>query len=213
MKKGTWVSKDQKTWTLDDSARASNPGNFEVNPFRWVRHYPKWPLIWLCGLGSFVALAVLVHWSFWVFALLLLGMNWFYWQRVREHFRHGCANPAIIVSMEPTLIAVSTDLTKGRGQYPVIKIIEKELPAACGQFPQVGCRLAAVALYEVSADDKLPHWEDFDPRPIDCATGDLDVVRAVTGTFAKEDWDELRVWLRQVPRPYRCGLYHIRDSE
>ncbi|MDA1049675.1 MAG: DUF3239 domain-containing protein [Planctomycetota bacterium] len=211
--KGTSVSEEQKTWTLDDSARASNPGNLQVNPFRWFRHYPKWPMIWLCSFVFFVALASLVHWSFWVVALLLFAMNWFYWQRVRDHFRHGCANPAIIVSMEPTLIAVSTDLTKGIGEYPVVKIIEKSIPAACGQVPQVGSRLPVVALYEPSPDDELPHWADFDPRPIDCATGNLDAIQAVMSTFTEDDWNELKLWLRQVPRPFCCGLYHVRATE
>lgn len=206
------MSKKQKTWTLSDSARASNPGNVEVNPFRWVRHYPKWPLIWFCTLMFWVALAYWVHWSLWTVAVLLLAMNWFYWRRVIEHFRHGCANPAIIVSMEPTLIAVSTDLKKGTRPYPVVKIIEKSIPTACGQVPQVGSRLAAVALYTPGTDDSLTHWIDFDPRPVDCATGDREAMQAVLGTFSEADWEELQWWLKQVPQPYCCGLYRIRGS-
>lgn len=206
------MSDEQRTWTLDDSSLASNPGNLSVSPFRWFRYYPTWPLIWFFSLVFFVGLACLFHWSLWIVAVLLLAMNWFYWQRVRDHFRSGCANPAMVISMDPMMIAVSTDLTKGIGEYPVVKIIEKSLPAVCGQIPQVGSRLPAVALYESSPDDDLPHWADFDPRPIDCATGDLEAIRAVMNTFKESDWDELSSWLEQVPRPFRCGLYHIQPN-
>lgn len=36
---------EQKTWTMDGSARASNPGNFKADLIRWARHYPLKPLI------------------------------------------------------------------------------------------------------------------------------------------------------------------------
>lgn len=207
------MNDEQDTWTLDDSARASNPGNIEVNLLRWIRHYPKWPIIWTTSLLGSIACAWFVHWSFWIPAVLLLALNWFYWQRVRDHFRHGCANPGIILSLDPTLIAVTTDLTKGFGDFPVVKIIEKSLPSVCGQLPQVGSRVPTVALYVPSPDENLPHWADFDPRPVDCATGDVAAMQAVMDTFTEEEWQELNERLRQVPRPYQCGLYHIEQPE
>ncbi len=207
------MPEEQQTWTLDDSARASNPGKLRVNPIRWFRHYPTWPLIWLISLLFFVVMAWLVHGSFWIIALLLLAMNWLYWQRVRDHFRCGCANPAMLVSMEPMRIAVATDLSMGVGQYPVIKIIDKSLATVCGQSPQSGCLLPMVSLYRRSPDEDLPHWVDFDPRPIDCATGDVQQMQRLMSTFTNEDWDELKSWLRQVPRPLRPGLYHVAPAQ
>lgn len=203
------MSEKQKTWTLDDdTALASNPGNLKVNRWRWFRHYPRWPIIWLASVVVCVALAYLVHQCFLTLGALLLVMNWLYWRRVSEHFRYGCTCPAVIVSSYPMLIAVATDLTKGIGQYPVIKIIEKPLGTACGQLPEVGRELPAIALYSPSADD-LPHWSDFDPRPIDCATGDLEAIERVMSTITEGEWNELRSWLKQVPRPFACGLYQI----
>lgn len=206
------IYEDQNTWTLGDSARASNPGNLHVNRLRWFRYYPKWPIIWFCSLALCVFLAWTVHWSFWIFAGLLFLMNLLYWQRVSEHFRHGCANPAMIIALDPMLIAVLTDLTKGEGNYPVIKIIQQRLPTACGQLPQAGTLLAAVSLYSPSPDEE-PHWADFDPRPIDCATGDAPAIQRIMSSFDASDWNELRHALKQVPRPYRCGLYHVLPME
>lgn len=203
------MSDDQKTWTLVDTARASNPGDLKVNRWVWFRNYPRWPIIWLASAGVCAALAYLIHQCFLTLGALLLVMNWLYWRRVGEHFRYGCTCPAMIVSSDPMLIAVSTDLTKGLGQYPVIKIIEKPLRTACGQLPQVGRELPAIALYSLSGDE-LPHWRDFDPRPIDCASGDLEAIQRVMSTIAEVEWNELRTWLEQLPRPFRCGLYHVK---
>jgi hypothetical protein len=206
------MSDEPRSWTLDTSSYASNPGHVPLNPWRWLRYYPKWPLLWFSSLVAFVAMACFVDSNLWAAAALLLVGNWFYWQRVREHFPHGCANPAIIVSMRPMRIAVSTDLSKGVGEYPVIKIIKKSVAPACGQIPEVGSKLAAVALYN-SSDAAVPHWSDFDPRPIDCATGDVEVMERVMQSFTDNDWDQLYDGLRQVPQPYRCGLYHVEPME
>ena len=201
---------DQTTWTLNDLALESNPDNLRVSPIRWVRHYPKWPLIWAGSFLLVAGLAHLVHWSLAIPAVVLLLINWFYWKRVRDHFRFGYADPAIIVAMDPMLIAVGTDLTLGVGHYPVIKIIEKSLSTAGGKTPRLGSMFAAVSLYSPSPNQDLPHWADFDPRPIDCATTDEVVIKEVMGAFPNEDWRELKSWLRQVPRPFRVGVYKIR---
>lgn len=73
---------DQHALTLDNSARASNPGNLRVDRFRWLRHYPKWPLIWFSAFAFFSLVACSVHGSYWILAVLLLGANWFYWRRL-----------------------------------------------------------------------------------------------------------------------------------
>jgi hypothetical protein len=36
--------------------------------------------------------------------------------------------------------------------------------------------------------------------------------RVMSGMDA-DDWSELRNGLKQLPRPYRCGLYHVLPSE
>jgi hypothetical protein len=199
-------------WTLSDSSYAGNPGQVPLNPWRWLQYYPKWPLVWFSSLAAVVAMACFVDSNLWAAAGLLLVANWFYWQRVREHFRNGDACTAMIVSVRPMRIAVATDLSKGDGEYPVIKIIRKSLATACGQIPEVGSKLATVALYNDSGP-AVPHWSDFDPRPIDCATANLEVMDRVMQSFAEKDWEQLYDGLRQVPQPYRCGLYHVEPME
>ena len=199
----------EKNITISDEARASNPGGLKPNKLKWFASYPKWPLIWLVSLLIFAALALTVHSVFWIPAVLLLGMNWLYWVRINGHFSQGDANPGIVVATNPTLIAVATDLTKGFGEYPVLKIFEKNLSTVCGQQVKEGAQLATVALYSMDPDESVPHWKDFDPRPVDCATNDLEANRAVLASFDDEAWEVLQAYLAKVPKPYAPGLYRI----
>lgn len=204
------MEKDTHTWTLSDTTQASNSGRLSVKWYRWLAHYPKWPLVWAIGFGLLSALAWAVHWSFWIPAALFLAMNIFYWQRVSEHFKYGDVNPGIVVSVDPMAIAVSTDLTKGVGNYPVIKIIRKELRTIMGQVPRIGVKLPTVSLYEGCVHDDLPHWIDFHPCPAECATNDINEIKRLMSTFTERDWSKLEAGVERIPRPYLSGLYHAR---
>jgi len=178
-------------------------------PSLWLRHYPKWPALLFGALVLSAALAVGVHRAFAIGAGLLAVMNLLYWVRVREHFRSGCANPAVVIALDPMLIAVSTNLSMVGGEYPVVKIIQKEIPSVCGQLPQVGTRLVTVSLYKPNLERNATHWADFMPRPVDCATTNLPAIIALKNTFTNDDWKELSEALKQVPRPYRPGLFRV----
>jgi hypothetical protein len=199
------------TWTLNDRASASNPGKLRVSRLRWLVHYPGWPTILATGLLLSIALAFRAHAAFSIPVALFVFLNSFYWVRVGEHFRYGCANPGVVVSLDPMLIAVSTDLTKGLGRFPVIKIVPKRLGRIAGESPKIGTRLATVALYMPSINNQ-PHWSDFDPRPADSVTANLSEIRRLISTFSEEDWRELYQGLQQVEKPYRPGLYRVQPS-
>ncbi len=204
---------EKKTsWTMDDSTVASNPGQLDASLLCWLRHKPLWPVIWAGGLGGSLALTGLVHWSFAFAAAFFALANFFYWARIKEQFRSGCANPGVVVGLRPTLIAVTTDLTKGFGYYPVIKVIRAPLSTVAGRPVQIGTRVPTVAGYTRGTADSLPHWADFDPQPVDFVTRDPAVVERVLASVADDDWRELDDWLPQIPKPYRPGLYFIRTQ-
>lgn len=206
------MSQEQNSWTLDNNSQASNPGKLRVNVLHWYSNYPLWPTIWLVPFVLSLGLAVVVHAVFWVPTILLGAMNWLYWQRVREHFRCGCALPGVVVSVDPMLIAVYTDLTMGHGSYPAIKIIEKSLATINGVEPKPGITLPLVALYHQNPTHDIPHWANFDPRPVQCATKNVSQIKRILSTFDSDDWAEFRRDLAQVPRPYEPGLYMIRPA-
>lgn len=199
----------QSSVTLDDRSRASNPGSLQVNYFHWFRSYPTWALIWLLPTVLFLYLAIISHWSFWILFVLFAIMNYLYWMRVKEHFLHGCVVPGVVVALDPMVLAFATDMSTGQGEFPAIKIVRKELKQIHGETPQVGMRLAGVALYGTS-DNSLPHWEDFDPRPVQCAVPNIEVQRQRLATLDDEDFQKLLAWLQAVPR--EPGLYFIQPD-
>jgi hypothetical protein len=196
-------------WTMDNSTEASNPGRVRLNVWCWLIHKPFWPAVWAGGLALAVALAVLHSWVWWVAVGLLALVNLLYWVGLRERFRAGCINPGLVVAVEPTLVAVGTDLSKGLGEYPAIKIIRAPLWAIGGQPVLVGMRLATVATYSEGANPEEPHWVDFTPHPVQLATFDEAEIARTLSSIDEEDWPELEEALRQVPQPYRPGLYLI----
>ena len=146
-----------------------------------------------------------------VVAAALARLLWWMAVRIQEHFIHGCANPAVVVSMTPPLVAVSGDLTLRRGDHwPVVKIIAQPLDRVRGPRPKVGDRLATVALYYGFYNK--PHWDNFFPIVANCVTDDEETLRELMSRLDSEEgaWEELEAHLKQVPTPYRPGLYWIR---
>ena len=198
---------ENREFRLSDCV-ASNPGRLQVNYLRWFIHKPTWPLLW-AGLALFgIVGALYLHWSLWFLATLLLVCNLLYWVSVRMHFWNGDANPGFVVSDDPVLIAVATDLTKGVEAYPAVKIFRARFRHTDGRPPRLDDRVATVSGYSPGGAD-LPHWADFDPLPAEYATGNPVAISALMASFTADDWERLGRFLKQVPQPYRTGLYMI----
>jgi hypothetical protein len=127
---------------------------------------------------------------------------------VRRHFYHGCATPAVVLSTDPPMIAVHTDLTKGDSAFPVIKVLLTRFGRGGDPMPQVGELLATVSVYDGRLDG-TPHWSDFYPFPACTATSDVEEWNRVKLELPPEEWDALARGLEIVPQPYRPGIYPI----
>jgi hypothetical protein len=193
----------QQTLTLDDSALASQPAGVRVSLWRWVRRYPKWPVILV---GSLV-LSVLA--CFLVDVPLALLPNIYYWNRVREHFLHGDANPGIVVSSSPLLIAVWTDMRKEEGStYPMLRVFEEPPAEEWDGSPAVGTRVATAALYGIGDDEGTPYWESFEPRPVEPVAASAEEARALLESFEPERWERLQAAVAELGTP-REGLHRV----
>jgi len=190
---------------------ASNPAQARISHLRYARHYPKWPLIWTFAL---LGCALLVfQLSVW-FAFLLLPLfacELLHWMRVDNHFFNGDVNPGVIIQLNPTLIAVATDLRKGIGNYPAIKIIRTNLRRINNEPPTMGRALPTVALYFSIPNDKSPHWASFDPRPLESATADQNTLKRWMETFTVEQIAALYASIALLPSN-EPGLYRFLDS-
>jgi len=181
----------QHTLTLDDSAIASHPGRLRVSSWLWTRRYPKWPVLLAVALVATVVLSFTVDRMFLASVPLALIPNVFYWKRVREHFRHGDANPGVVVSRDPLRIAVWTDMTKGEGSYPVLRVFGEPPWEVEGKPLDVGTRVATVGLYAVDEEEARPYWERFDPRPVAPVAAEEAEAQALLESFGPERWERL----------------------
>ncbi len=190
---------------------ASNPGRLSVDWGRYSWCFPLWPVICFVGTPVALALAIAVHWAFWILAVIVLVLDFAWWMRTRMHFVGGCINPGKVVSVDPPLIAVYTDLTKGGPRHPVVKILPHPLRRmARGPFRE-GQRIATIATYE-PGDEEQPHWKDTYPIAVQCATSSRREIERVTESLDAEDWQTLDAALEEVPRPFEPGLYQIRPD-
>lgn len=191
-----------------DSA-ASNPGMLRVNRWRYVRAFPFWGTVWHLPLLAFFIL-IFVHWIFILPTLLFAAACFLYWRRIKYNFIAGCVNPGVVLSLDPPLIAVLTNLTKGGGQWNVIKVLRHPLHRMSSGMPTVGQRVVTIAGY-IAVNEVLEHWDDFEPVIPDVVSTDFGELKRLKASVSDTDWQELDDGLKQLSQPLSEGLYRIYD--
>jgi len=194
---------------LSDSS-ASNPGMLRISNLKYLLSFPKWPIIWLSLLILSFVLLCFVTW-FGILPVLFFGLaNLGYWYIIRTKFVAGCVNPGMVVSLDPPLVAVMTDLSKGmiERDWTYVRVLPQPLQSMTGGPPFLGQQLATVAYYDRS-EDTDPHWEGFAPTVINCVSYSEPDIARVFGTLDKNDWQQLSAGLKQIPQPVSEGLYKV----
>jgi hypothetical protein len=195
---------------------ASNPGHVKVD---WLHTFGSWPayttvtILAAVGVGVGTAISALRKNGRLEIAIVIgivasvavLLLTWIPWSRVMIY---GCANPGIVVDADRGLVAVTTDLDCGIGvPFQVIKIVKQPLHRLHDGPPKNGQRVGTVAGY--SGDRKKGHWDTFDPTVVGCMTPDRKVIERVLNSFSDEDWLNLKLGLKEVPKPYKPGQWRV----
>jgi Protein of unknown function (DUF3239) len=189
---------------VDETTTASHPGKVSIRPWRYALHFPFWPTV----LGSLLLGCVLMMFNqpgLLPITSFVALVNVLYWVRVRVHFGVGCTNPGKVLSTQPFLLGIYTDLKADGDSYPAIKILEHPQPKGCHYEPGQNC--ASVSLYSGAA--KRGHWKDFAPVMVDCATADAEVIGRTVESIPSEEWSNLEKGLGQLPKPLKAGVYPI----
>ena len=190
---------------------ASNPGKFKASILQYSKAYPKWPMIWFGGLFASIIMCIVTPW-FLIVAAFFAFATWFYCTQLRTQFIAGCVNPGIIVSIQPPLVAIYTDLAKGGNKFPVVKIEAHPIHRMSTGAAEQDQKITTVAFYE-SMEDELEHWTDFIPRLTACATSDRRIIQKQLKSIESDDWANLKAALSQVPKPLTPGLYRYYPDE
>ena len=203
---------------------ASNPANLPFNPLCYWRYSPN-----NAAIAFGFSIVVIAAWAilistghkasiptknggetpiYW-FAFGALATLGFYTYLKSKKFKTGDANPGVLVSLNPPLLAVYTDLAKDEGEFPAIKIVKTKITSAKGKPVKVGTCIPTVSQYLDSAGRDAMHWGDFEPEPAAYATNDEDSINRLASTFDKEQLVVLSESLKKIPRPFEPGLYTL----
>ena len=198
-------------FTVDNNTVASNPGNAELRKWVWFRHNKivvgLLLLLIVCSLLATVIIDTVYLFVIVIVIVIVVAVvvNFYYWTNKKEHFLSGDSNGGIVVGTHPTLIAVNTNLTKGFGYFPAVKIIR------CKSLKNldIGNRIPTVALYTASSDELLSYWINFNPIPLSHATDDPKVLEQAMQSYPNEQWEQLENYLLELEKPYKVGLYQV----
>jgi len=120
-----------------------------------------------------------------------------YKEWVRSFYKNGDILPAIIISLNPTKIAVMTDLSKHFGYYPIIKVMTFYFTKLNGKPIEIGDKLPINATY-FDEENHPKYWSDIWPIPVEFATNDRDVIGEKRYSVPMEDWNLLEDNLYQI---------------
>jgi len=204
-----WMERQIEQHQKLTQSAASSPGRLRISHLKHWLSFPLWPTLWL-GLLLLVTMAgLLIHWALLILAMPLAGLLWLYWWIQRAKFISGCTNPAMVVSLDPPLIAVLTDLALSPAgtRWHYIKVLEQPLNSMTGELARVGQRLATVATYRKGNSNE--HWNDFSPVVVNCVTWSIGDIARVFSTLTSGDWQDFDCALRQIPPPLSAGLYKV----
>ncbi len=196
-----------KSPLLDHNTFASLPARLRCNLLKYAFHYPVLPGFFVITQVSAWYCFTLASSSLLIPAVLSASLIFLYWKHIAALCWHGDLCPAKVISTNPLLIAVHTDLTLCDAPFPVIKIMKPPHLTFGRKTPCIGDRLAAVALYK-STGRYHGRWDDFTPRPIQCVTLSKSRVQSTIERIPHELWDDLDENLNAVSEPQSPGLYH-----
>jgi len=128
-KDGTYKLQEAHSGLFYDSHTIpSFQGDMKVNYFQWIKTHPKKTIYSIGALVLGYYLMTKIHWIFIIVFIGALLYNLWYWITVRNQFKGGDVNPGKVISLDPILVAVATDMRKFVGDFPILIIIEQYCP-------------------------------------------------------------------------------------
>lgn len=194
---------------FDSNTQAAFQGDMKPNYLRWAKmNLAKVLRITFYLIASFW-LMINFHWTLGILFVGTLLYNLWYWYTVKGKFGGGNVSFGKVLSINPDLIAVGTDLSKGIGSYPVLKIMKTKLPK---EDKKVGKYVPTIALYYDNPHD-YPFWSVIDPSPVSHGITNRDHLAYLLSKFSQEDINELNSFIDQI-KGKKEGTYkvNIKDS-
>jgi len=191
----------------DSHTIPSFQGNMKVNYFQWIKTHPKKTIY---SVGALLISFILMLKSHWIFIIIFIGAllyNIWYWLTVGNNFSGGDVNPGKVLSLNPNLVAVATDMRKFVGDYPILKIIECNL---LKEDHEIGKIIPTVALYNENPHG-YPFWSEFHPVPVNLGIKNRKQIEYLNSEFSDEDIKLLNDYIEEIG-VIKKGTYKINSE-
>ena len=194
-------------YTLDNNSTPTNKSEIKLNPLVWVKYRSQVvvPLIFFLILFVFLSF----KYSYWFIFLVLLSLavNVFYWLRVKEHLKAE-STPGIVISIEPPLMAVYSNMSKYGEFYPAIKVESFNNLSN----HQIGTRIATASIY-TEENEEDHYWNNVHPIPVEYGTKIKKDIERTMSLYSEEQWTYLEKGISDVGANKQVGLYRIMVGE
>lgn len=146
----------------------------------------------------------LVGWFSYIPLFLFLGYRLLILLKRRDIYKSGALNPAIVIDAASHKIASYTDLTKGSGSYPIIRIRKYPLPR---KYRVNGAKIPVAGGYQDT--EGYPHWNYYEPNPLPTAIGNHDYIKEKINAIPTKEWVLLQTEIDKYRSMPKEGYYPI----
>jgi hypothetical protein len=205
---GTYRSQKQhKALFYDSHTIPSYQGDMKLNFVQWTKFNAGKVLKSFLALILGTVLMIKIHWIFILVFIGALLYNIWYWFMSFNRFKGGDVNPGKVISINPTLVAVASDMRKFAGDYPILKIIETKLPKEDRVIDKI---IPTVALYNDNPHG-YPFWAEFHPVPVIQGIKDRNHIDSILKNFSKSSLQTLDDYILKT-KSKEVGIYKV-DEE
>jgi len=188
-------------------ARATNQANLTADPWTYFKNRKSYHKKVVFFSILLIIASLLISWAI----LILLFWFWFYTcfsiLASIDNYHMGTLNASIVVTRNPTRIALITDLTMGLGEYPLIRICKVNLSK---KYNKINKRIPVSCGYQNVEDQNF--WDYIKPNPLVYATTDENLIQQKINEIPSQDWIDLKRWIAANKSGFYEGYYPIRKD-
>ncbi len=186
------------------SAKSSRQANTSFSFFRWFRNNPKEYKGKLITIIILLILSKFVGWFFYIPLILYAAFHILSLFKTRDMFYSGDLTPGIVIDATNSKIAVLTNLSLGRGDYPIIRIRKVGLPK---EYIKNGQKLAIAGVYQNTENHS--HWDYFDTFPLISGMANVQEHEGKINLIHSSEWARLKSEITKFSDIPKEGYYPL----
>jgi hypothetical protein len=183
---------------------ASNPARLRLDWMKWIASRTDLIILGALAICFGLWMTFFIHPIPGLCILAAVSLAFFkFISEVKGKFFKGDVCPGIVVSENPGLVGVLTNLAADGGARPAIKIVRAPVKKISAT---IGTRVAAVAQYRPPVREGA--WSDFSPEVINFGVSDPAEIQRAFESISAEEWQALDETLARIQNP-SPGLYRM----